>query len=144
VDDPTAATVLMDTTASPVEVLASYYNAVNRREYARAYGYLAAQGRPAFATFAGGYADTGAVHLARLMVASGQQAGNAHAITCVGIALVASSKEGSETGYGGWYQVTSTTGQSPYLGGWRIVLPGSQISVGAPATLPPASACNGV
>jgi hypothetical protein len=144
VEDPTAATADMGTTESPVAVLASYYNAVNRREYTRAYGYLAAQGRPAFATFAGGYADTGVVHITRLLVANGQQAGNAHAVSCVGIALVASSKEGSETGYGGWYQVTSTTGQNPYIGGWRIVLPGSQISVGAPATLPPASACNGV
>jgi hypothetical protein len=144
VDDPTAATELMDTTASPIDVLASYYNAVNRREYSRAYGYLEAQGRPAFATFADGYADTGVAHITRLLVANGQQAGNAHAITCVGIALVASSKEGSETGYGGWYQVTSTRGQNPYFAGWRIVLPGSQISVGAPATLPPASACNGV
>ncbi len=41
----------------PASALASYYNAINRREYERAYGYWASPPQP-YATFASGFADT--------------------------------------------------------------------------------------
>ncbi len=48
--------------ASPVDLLASYYNAVNRQEYERAYGYR--QEAPLdYASFASGYADTASVQV---------------------------------------------------------------------------------
>ncbi|MCC6457530.1 MAG: hypothetical protein IT328_21415 [Caldilineaceae bacterium] len=48
--------------ASPVDLLASYYNAVNRQEYERAYGYWQAPPND-YDTFAAGYADTAGVQL---------------------------------------------------------------------------------
>jgi hypothetical protein len=48
--------------ASPVDLLASYYNAVDRQEYERAYGYWQAPPLD-YATFASGYADTDRVQL---------------------------------------------------------------------------------
>jgi hypothetical protein len=47
---------------SPVDLLASYYNAVNRQEYERAYGYWQAPPND-YEAFAAGYADTASVQL---------------------------------------------------------------------------------
>jgi heat shock protein HslJ len=48
--------------SSPVEMLASYFNAVNRREYERAYGYWQTPSNT-LAEFARGYAETVSVRL---------------------------------------------------------------------------------
>lgn len=47
---------------SPVDLLASYYNAVNRKEYERAYSYWGAPPND-YESFAAGYADTASVQL---------------------------------------------------------------------------------
>jgi hypothetical protein len=47
---------------SPVDLLASYYNAVNRQEYERAYSYWQAPPND-YDSFAAGYADTASVQL---------------------------------------------------------------------------------
>ena len=54
----------LDNRSDPVAVLQSLYNAVNRREYARAYGYWEAGAQvPAYDVFQNGYADTQQVEL---------------------------------------------------------------------------------
>ena len=47
---------------SPVDLLASYYNAINRQEYQRAYSYWESPPRP-YNAFANGFADTASVQL---------------------------------------------------------------------------------
>jgi hypothetical protein len=54
----------LDNRSNPVAVLQSLYNAVNRREYARAYGYWEEGANvPAYEAFQNGYADTQGVEL---------------------------------------------------------------------------------
>src|SRR2546427_10242 len=60
---PTApAPLAYDNRASPIDLLASFYNAVNRQEYARAYGYWETP-PSSYDQFAAGYANTAAVQL---------------------------------------------------------------------------------
>jgi hypothetical protein len=47
----------------PVSLLASYYNAINRQEYLRAWEYWEAPPDPSFEEFAAGFADTKSVML---------------------------------------------------------------------------------
>lgn len=47
----------------PVRLLASYYNAVNRREYSRAWEYWETPPDPSFEEFAAGFTDTESVML---------------------------------------------------------------------------------
>jgi hypothetical protein len=57
----------LDNRSSPESLVRSFYNAINRKEYVRAYSYwepaAAATQLPAFAQFAQGYADTQGVNL---------------------------------------------------------------------------------
>ncbi len=57
----------LDNRSSPESVVRSFYNAINRKEYVRAYSYwepaAAATQLPAYPQFAQGYADTQAVNL---------------------------------------------------------------------------------
>jgi hypothetical protein len=62
-----AAAAYLDDRSAPERLLASYANALNRREYARAYSYwrpvVAATELPPFDAFAAGFAETEAVQL---------------------------------------------------------------------------------
>ena len=65
----------------PVELIQSYYNAVNRREYERAYSYWDTSGAQhgvtaIFADFVSGYAKVASVDIAIGAVASDAGAGN--------------------------------------------------------------------
>jgi len=51
----------IDDRSTGAAVVKSYYNAIDRREYARAYSYFGASAAPDFAEWAKGYADTEAV-----------------------------------------------------------------------------------
>jgi hypothetical protein len=52
----------LDDRSTPQSVISSFYNAIDRQEYARAYSYYAdGQGAPKFADFQQGYADTKSV-----------------------------------------------------------------------------------
>lgn len=54
-----------DDRSTPQALIESYYNAINRKEYARAYGYYSEEGRePDFKTFAKGYDGTKSVKVA--------------------------------------------------------------------------------
>ena len=70
----------LDDRSTPNEVLASLFNAINRKEYDRAYSYweiynASAQPGP-YAQFKQGYADTASVQLATGIVTEGVAAGN--------------------------------------------------------------------
>ncbi len=66
----------LDDRSTPEEVLRSLFNAVNRKEYDRAYSYWEANAIGPYATFAAGYADTASVNLTigqtRMGAAAGQ------------------------------------------------------------------------
>ena len=54
-----------DDRSTPETLIESYYNAINRKEYARAYGYYSEEGRePDFKTFVKGYEKTKSVKVA--------------------------------------------------------------------------------
>jgi hypothetical protein len=54
----------LDDRSSPEALIRSYYNAVNRKEYARAYSYYSDEGRePDFNTYAKGYQETKSVEI---------------------------------------------------------------------------------
>ena len=52
-----------DDRGDPVRLLASYYNAINRREYQRAWGYWENPPNPSYKDFVQGYAETASVLL---------------------------------------------------------------------------------
>lgn len=52
-----------DDRSSPVRLLASYYNAINRREYSRAWAYWESPLNPSYEDFVQGFADTESVML---------------------------------------------------------------------------------
>lgn len=131
-----------DSAATPSAVLRSYYDAITRHDYARAYSYLASNDGRSLARFGKGYADTQTVAITQLLPAPYRKASNAHALTCVGVALVARHWNGQMVHYGGWYLVQSTTGQTPHAGGWRIVVHGTHVTKGGRATVPPQAACH--
>lgn len=54
----------VDNRSSASEVVRSLYNAVNRREYLRAWSYFDESDRPDYQRFVAGYADTATVELA--------------------------------------------------------------------------------
>ncbi len=51
----------LDDRSTPEAVISSYYDAINRSEYARAYSYLGDADQPDYDTWQAGYADTGHV-----------------------------------------------------------------------------------
>jgi hypothetical protein len=64
VPPPTPGATYLDDRSDPVQVIRSLYNAINRKEYARAYSYWQATDQvPPFDQFAQGYAQTQAVQL---------------------------------------------------------------------------------
>jgi hypothetical protein len=98
---PTSGTPLYASQDSPVEVLASFYNAINRQEYQRAYGYWEAPPNP-YDRFAQGYADTVSVQLIvqpPTFIDAG--AGNLHA--AIPTVLIATKPDGSRQSFVGCY-----------------------------------------
>jgi hypothetical protein len=97
-DDP----AYRDDRSDPAAIVASYYNAVARREYARAWSYW---GEPkptaGYAAFAAGYADTAAVELALGAVTTEGAAGSIYAT--VPLAVAATARDGSVEIFAGCY-----------------------------------------
>jgi hypothetical protein len=95
----------LDDRSTPEAVISSYYDAVNRREYARAYSYwepAAAERELApFGDFAAGYADTASVALTLGEGGSGVGAGQLY--FTVPVTLVASMSDGSVQTFVGCY-----------------------------------------
>ncbi len=90
-----------DDTGTPVDLLASFYNAINRQEYRRAYGYWETP-PSGYDDFARGYADTaGVLLIVQPPAAVGAAAGSAYA--SIPTALVATRRDGSQQIFSGCY-----------------------------------------
>lgn len=92
----------LDDRSDPVAVLSSFYNAINRKEYLRAYSYWqsGSQLRP-YAQFRQGYADTASVQLATGTVQSDVGAGQLY--YKVPVTLVAQTTRGVTQTFVGCY-----------------------------------------
>jgi predicted ATPase/transcriptional regulator with XRE-family HTH domain len=98
---PTPSILAYASQDSPAEVLASFYNAVGRYEYQRAYGYWESP-PSSYDQFVQGYADTASVQLIvqpPTFIDAG--AGNLH--TAIPTVLVATKRDGSTQRFGGCY-----------------------------------------
>lgn len=103
----------LDDRSDPASLVRSYYNAIARQEYARAYGYLASP--PDYRGFAAGYADTGAVEVELGPVTSEGAVGSIYAT--VPAAVRATSAAGEVTVFAGCYvtrQVQPSIQEPPF------------------------------
>jgi len=99
----------LDERSTPMQVLMSYYNAINRREYVRAYYYWMQQGTsatsqpPVYSKFAAGFSDTEAVQLTTGKVSSQGAAGSI--FYAVPVTLVATQTNGLQHTFVGCYTI---------------------------------------
>jgi hypothetical protein len=102
-------TISWTTAATSVQILKSYYNAINRKEYVRAYYYWESKGKstasqpPGYPQFEAGYANTAAVQLTTGKVESSGAAGTFY--FQVPVTLVATHTDGSQHTYFGCYTI---------------------------------------
>jgi len=112
---PAPAMVSYDNRIRPADLLASFYNAISRREYARAYGYW--ENPPSsYEQFVAGYADTAAV---QLLIAPPTNFQGAAGSSFVGIpiALIATRADGSQQIFAGCYTARASNIQPD---GWHL------------------------
>jgi len=102
----------LDDRSTAEAVIRSYYNAIDRKEYARAYSYYGTGGGPEFESFAAGYSDTASVAVSLGEVVGDGAAGSSY--FTVPVALAVSRTDGSKVGYSGCYTL-------------RLVQPANQI-----------------
>lgn len=103
----------IDDRSDPASLVRSYYNAIARQEYARAYGYL--DSPPEYPAFTKGYADTASVELALGPVTSEGAAGSIYGT--VPAAVRATSTSGTVTTFAGCYttrQVQPSIQEPPF------------------------------
>jgi hypothetical protein len=88
------ASIYVDDRSGPIELLRSLFNAINRKEYLRAYSYWESGGAdlPSFSAFEQGYADTERVDAAFGQPGQGFAAGNIY--YTLGTALTATTSSG--------------------------------------------------
>lgn len=94
----------IDDRSSAVRVLASLFNAINRKEYLRAYSYWDATGQIAstpYSDFEAGYADTESVELQVGQATTGSAAGNLY--YTVPVLVSATTTDGQVKRYAGCY-----------------------------------------
>ncbi|MCL5995217.1 MAG: hypothetical protein M1546_04080 [Chloroflexi bacterium] len=86
--------VYLDDRSGPVQTLSSFFNAINRKEYARAYSYWeTTEGLPAFQQFAQGYAQTESVEITLGTISTYAGAGQVY--YSVPATLIARNSDGS-------------------------------------------------
>jgi heat shock protein HslJ len=97
----------LDNRSDPVSVISSLFNAVNRKEYARAYSYWEAQAAggnvPAYDTFKQGYAETASVQLFSGQVTSDAGAGQLN--YTLPVVLTAQTTGGATQTFAGCYRL---------------------------------------
>lgn len=105
--DDISAQHYLDDLSDPVEVLRSYFNAINRREYVRAYTYwetnAATSQLPTYDQFAQGYQDTASVQLTTGQVNS--EAGAGQIYYNVPVTLISKTTAGITQNYVGCYML---------------------------------------
>lgn len=128
---------VFDATTSPAGVLSSFYNAINRRDFQRAYAYLSSHKGGSFTRWQKGYDDTADDSNIVLQPARYRGRVNGRVRTCVGFQMIAHHWNGQNTKYGGWYMVEQTPGRDD----WRIVMAGTKIAPNGTATIPSQARC---
>ena len=114
IQTPTSPTAIdasryLDDRSSAEEVLRSYYNAINRKEYVRAYSYWSHPGTsdnpqpPAYPQFEQGYQDTASVDMTLGTVKTGAAAGSVY--YSVPVTLVSKQTNGTSKTFAGCYTV---------------------------------------
>ena len=97
-----------DDRSDPAAVVESFYNAVNRKEYARAYSYFGADQAPQpYDEFASGYEETETV-----IVATGQWTEDhamSHSYFALPVVIDAESTDGSHQLFAGCYRIALTS-----------------------------------
>ncbi|MBA8902489.1 hypothetical protein [Phyllobacterium sp. P30BS-XVII] len=94
----------LDDRSTPEQLVKSYYNAINRQEYARAYSYYAEEGHTqAFPQFQAGYENTVSVELRLGKVESEGAAGSTY--WSLPLAIESTQKDGKRTVYNGCYRL---------------------------------------
>jgi hypothetical protein len=116
-------------TSTPTNTLVSYFNAIDRSEYERAYSYLMAPTRVSFRDFELRWSGTLYARLEFARVVGYEQASPMQASVCVDVRLRVLPRQGRPLHYRGWYTMVSTTGEEPNFGGWRIDLTSSHLMV---------------
>lgn len=118
---PQAQAIAFDNVNSPVELLTSYYNAIGRQEYRRAYRYWRNPPQP-YNSFANGFSDTSSVQLiVQPPTEIGAAAGSLYA--AVPTVLVAKHTDGSTHTYAGCITTRKSNLQppdDPQAGGWSL------------------------
>ena len=106
-----------DNRSTAADVVQSYYNAVNRHEYLRAYSYFQFGTLGLFSQFEAGYADTAHVDIRLGPVTSDGTAGAVH--FAVPVALQAQDSHGQISVFSGCYLLTqvepSIQGTPPFV-----------------------------
>ncbi len=96
-----------DDRSTPQALIESYYNAINRKEYTRAYGYYSEEGRePDFKTFAKGYEGTKSVKVAVRKTDPDPGAGQIY--WSLPIAIESESEDGNKQVFTGCYTIRMT------------------------------------
>lgn len=140
---PAATPTVYDVASNASNVLLSYYNAINRREYGRAYSYIAARSGQSLRRFSAGYADTRFDTILKILPAPYTTSAPDHTRTCVGLELVAHRFSGKVVRYGGWYAV-QRLGVKPgsARSTWKIIMKGgTRMKQGGTAAVPPVNRC---
>lgn len=106
----------LDERSSPVQLLKSYYNAINRQEYVRAYSYWGSRGDsatsqpPAYPQFKAGYISTKAVQLTTGKLTSEGAAGSVY--FQVPVTLNVTNTNGSKHNFIGCYTIRQVNPQN--------------------------------
>lgn len=92
----------LDDRSTPQAVIASFYNAISRQEYARAYSYYEnGQGAPKFDTFSAGYQNTASVKVTLGKPSSEGAAGSTY--WTLPVSLDATDTKGKHSYFAGCY-----------------------------------------
>jgi hypothetical protein len=110
----------LDDRSTAEAVIRSLYNAIDRKEYARAYGYFNARTAPAYEKFAAGYADTESVDVAIGKVSAEGAAGSTY--WAAPVAIRAHKTKGGTAIFAGCYtlRLAQPAIQSPPFRGIHI------------------------
>jgi hypothetical protein len=110
----------LDDRSSPEQVIESLYNAVNRKEFARAWDYFSEPPTNSFDSFVSGYAETASVEV---LVGQASEDGAAGTIFFeIPVAIKSTSASGAEKVFAGCYTLaqTNASAQSPPFRGILI------------------------
>lgn len=99
----------LDDRSDPESLIRSLYNAVNRREFARAWSYFSVLPSKSYDAFADGYADTAFVDVATGRPVSEGAAGSIFHM--IPVAIRATDARGNETAFSGCYTIRQVNPQ---------------------------------